>query len=126
MLRTILISTVMIAIFSVQGLSQTEKSYSDLTVEELDSMQSRNDVILLDVRTPEEISKGKIGDALEADVLSPGFKAHIQDLDHEKNYVVYCRSGRRSVTASEIMVRAGFIHVYNLVGGYKEWIQKSE
>ncbi|MEZ4987667.1 MAG: rhodanese-like domain-containing protein [Saprospiraceae bacterium] len=35
--------------------------------------------------------------------------------------MVYCRSGRRSVTACNTMADAGFSKLYNLLGGYNVW-----
>ena len=38
---------------------------------------------------------------------------------------VYCRSGRRSVTASEALVKLGYTKVYNL-GGIINWPYETE
>lgn len=82
-------------------------------------------VILIDVRTPAEIAKGKIGGAEEIDVLAPQFAEKISKLDKKKTYLLYCKSGVRSTNASHIMVEQGFPKVYNLEGGYDRWLEQN-
>jgi len=50
------------------------------------------------------------------------FETHIEKLDRVVPTVVYCKSGRRSATACQILVDAGFKQVSNLEGGILEWI----
>ena len=94
-------------------------NYNNMTITELKE-QMNDQTVLIDVRTPKEISQGVIGKPLEIQ-LGPGIKAKLAGLDREKKYVVYCRSGRRSAAASQIMAGMGFTDVYNLEGGYLAW-----
>ena len=41
----------------------------------------------------------------------------------KKSYYVYCRSGKRSLAACEIMTDLGFSSVFNLESGYLGWIE---
>ncbi|MBK9733518.1 MAG: rhodanese-like domain-containing protein [Saprospiraceae bacterium] len=82
------------------------------------------DLVIIDVRTPEEIALGKIGNALEMDIKSPDFKANLDKLDRNKQYLVYCHAGGRSANAMEIMKAMGFKQVYNLESGYRDWSDK--
>ena len=41
----------------------------------------------------------------------------------KKSYYVYCRSGKRSYAACEIMKDLGFKNVYNLESGYMGWFE---
>ena len=43
------------------------------------------------------------------------------DLDEEKAYYVYCRSGARSAAACAHMRDMGFEELYNLKGGILDW-----
>ena len=45
----------------------------------------------------------------------------LEELDKNKNYYVYCRSGNRSAQACAIMNQLGFKNAYNLSGGILEW-----
>ncbi|RMF02837.1 MAG: rhodanese-like domain-containing protein [Bacteroidetes bacterium] len=90
--------------------------------EELEQLIAEQpEIIYLDVRTPGEIADGKIPNAIEIDVNGGEFEARIAALPKEATYVVYCRSGRRSVKACRIMAKAGFNKLYNLKGGYQAW-----
>jgi len=93
-----------------------EKSY-ELIVENKDNP----DFIILDVRTPGEFSESHIEGAELINYQSPDFKDKVQELDKNKTYLVYCRSGMRSSASADIMVKMGFENLYNLVGGIMGW-----
>ncbi len=79
------------------------------------------EIVLLDVRTPEEIALGKIGEAVEMDFTSPDFKEKVAALDKNKEYIVYCAAGGRSAKAVNMMKDLGFEKAYNLTDGYTGW-----
>ena len=97
-------------------------AYQDLNAKQFYEMiQKEKNVIILDVRTPQEYQEGHISNAINIPVQILG-----QQLDKLKNFkdkkiLVYCRSGHRSAIASQILDRAGFKNVYNLKGGLFEW-----
>jgi rhodanese-related sulfurtransferase len=92
--------------------------YSNLSVAQFNQLRAENpDAVVLDVRTKAEVEKGMIDGALHIDVSRPDFKQQIQELDKDQTYLVYCRSGRRSVTACNAMEQEGFTSLYNLMGG---------
>ena len=78
-------------------------------------------VTLVDVRTAEEYAEGHIPDALNIDVLQADFtqKATAR-LPKDRRVAVYCRSGKRSLKAAALLVKAGY-KVVNLKGGWLEW-----
>lgn len=78
---------------------------------------SENDIVLVDVRTDKEFDQGHVKNALHYDVLQSGFSEAIENLDKNKKYYVYCRSGRRSAKAQQIMQKEGFTDVCNVEGG---------
>jgi rhodanese-related sulfurtransferase len=84
-------------------------------------MDLNKKLVLIDVRTPEEIAQGKIGNALEMDIKSPDFLDRLRDLNKETPYMVYCHAGGRSAHAMKIMQDLGFIQVYNFDPGYRAW-----
>lgn len=79
------------------------------------------EIVLLDVRTPEEIALGKIGEAVEMDFTSPDFKEKVAALDKNKEYIVYCAAGGRSSRAVHLMKGLGFEKAYNFAGGFTRW-----
>lgn len=82
---------------------------------------SKDDVILLDVRTPNEYENGHIHGAKNIDINSADFDEQIGNLDPSKPVYVYCRSGGRSSNAMRKMQQAGFVEIYNLNGGIIAW-----
>jgi rhodanese-related sulfurtransferase len=79
------------------------------------------EVIILDVRTPAEFAEGAIKGAINIDVNASNFKEKVSTLDKEKSYLIYCRSGMRSVKACNIMSENGYRQLFNLLGGYQAW-----
>lgn len=78
---------------------------------------TKDSVQLVDVRTAGEYATRHILYAVNIDVLQPDFKEKAgKMLDNSKPVYVYCRSGRRSMTAANILVGMGF-KVVNLKGG---------
>ena len=72
------------------------------------------DVVIIDVRTPDEFAQGHLEGAINLDVESGGFEAGLADLDPTAAYSVYCRSGRRSAMAADVMAENGFTEVTDL------------
>lgn len=85
------------------------------------SKMKEKNVVLLDVRTPEEYRGGYIKGAILLNVNSSDFDAAIAKLDKKKTYLIYCRSGGRSMTAARKMKDAGFENLLNLQDGIMGW-----
>lgn len=90
---------------------------------------SKENVILLDVRTPQEFEQGHIKGAINVDVRDKDFKENAAKvLKYNPHRVaptvaVYCRSGVRSVTAANILLKEGYAKkVYNLEKGINGWM----
>lgn len=95
----------------------------DIDVKELkEKLDKGEDFVLIDVRESYEHEEFNVGGAL---IPLGNIPAALEDLeDHkEDEIVVYCRSGRRSATAQEIMRQAGFKNVRNLEGGVLAWAE---
>jgi len=45
----------------------------------------------------------------------------LNNLDKNKTYLIYCRSGARSGSALDIMAELNFREVYNILGGINQW-----
>ena len=107
---------------SIQNTDATKKAvYTSITVEEAKKiMEEKDDIIILDVRTKEEYEDGHIKDALLLPVDDIEMNAETILQDKEKTILVYCRSGRRSLIASEALVELGFQNVYEF-GGIIDW-----
>jgi phage shock protein E len=85
----------------------------------VDLLGDRDDVTIIDVRTPEEFEDGHLDGAELFDIQAPDFEERITALDRDEPYVVYCRTGNRSAVAVELMEELGFTEVYD-AGGYAD------
>lgn len=72
------------------------------------------EVIVIDVRTPEEYEMGHLSGALNLDLEGGQLEAALGDLDPSASYIVYCRSGNRSATATELMRSQGIASIQDL------------
>ena len=91
-----------------------------------EKMEKYDDVVLIDVRTPEEIAENAIDGHIAMNIADPTFTMKIDELDREKSYFVYCRSGNRSMHACKYMMSQGFKKLYNLKGGIMAWDEEFE
>jgi len=86
-----------------------------------EKIKSIDGILVLDVRTPEEVATGAIEGSTHLDIYSPKFKETLERMDKDKPTMVYCAVGGRSGQAMEIMKKMGFKEVYNLSGGIRAW-----
>ena len=95
----------------------------DLSQEEwVNQLQQDENAFILDVRTEAEVEEGYIPNATNIDIyLGEAFLEELEKLNKSKNYYVYCRSGKRSGQACDIMNKIGFENTYNLEGGFMNW-----
>jgi len=79
------------------------------------------DFIIIDVRTPQEFAQEHIEGAINLDYYSADFREQLNELDKNKTYLVYCRTGRRSKAAVDLMKELGFGQIYNISDGIIDW-----
>jgi rhodanese-related sulfurtransferase len=77
-------------------------------------MNLRSAVIVIDVRSATEFADRHIQGAFNFDIEDGAFHAQLSSLDKSVGYALYCRSGRRSAIAAELMATAGFTEVRDL------------
>jgi len=83
---------------------------------DVDALPRDGSVILLDVRNPQEVARGRIDGFINIPLDS--LRTRIIELDNSKPVYVHCHSGMRSYIAARILIQNGF-DVYNLSGGYR-------
>jgi rhodanese-related sulfurtransferase len=87
---------------------------------------STKDALVFDVRTSEEFNLGHIKGSINIDYYDEKlFVDFFEKINKTKPIYIYCRSGNRSKKSSEILKKIGFVKVYDLSGGYKNWIKNS-
>jgi rhodanese-related sulfurtransferase len=88
-------------------------------VEEVLNMAKNDEMTLIDVREPYEYAAGYIEHAINVPLGEIESGAYAQQ-DKDKPIYVYCRSGRRSAIAKEVLDAQGFKQVVDL-GGITDW-----
>lgn len=81
---------------------------------------------IIDVRTIQEYNEARIENSILIDIYSPAFKNEIEKLDKSEKYLIYCRSGNRSLFAAKYMQSKGFQDVFNLAGGIIKWLKSGK
>jgi sulfur-carrier protein adenylyltransferase/sulfurtransferase len=97
-----------------------EDGVADTTVDEVKRrLDRREEVFILDVRNPEEFQICRI----PGSTLIPlhELPARFRELDQEKELIVHCKSGGRSLKAAQFLRQQGFRRVRNLKGGILAW-----
>ena len=80
-----------------------------------------DDLVIIDVSTPQEYEALHLEGAINVSLLSRLFKARMDIMNKSKAYVVYCKVGGRSKVAQKLMRQFGFQTVYNITGGTLLW-----
>jgi len=100
--------------------TQVWAAEKDISAREAKALLDRNkNIYLLDVRTPQEYSQGK----LAGSVLIPigEFERRIREVPKNKTIVVYCAVGSRSKPVANFLSRQGYKDVYNMTDGIVGW-----
>lgn len=135
---SVFLGALIIGVLLMSGCIQTENNIAQLetqiqiieniTPEEAYILIQENkdnlNFLILDVRTPEEFLDEYIENAVNLDYYSDNFRNDLDKLDKNKTYLIYCRSGRRSGNALNVMKELDFREAYNMLSGIIKW--KSE
>ncbi len=116
--------SLVLVLSTLGACAQTSESgvRTDLDVNEVSQlMQDGKEIVLIDVRTPQEYEQGHLEGAELMNIYDADFESRMNELDKEKEYVVYCRSGGRSGKAAAKMEKLGFKNIHNMKGGILAW-----
>lgn len=83
--------------------------------------QAPADLVVLDVRTPEEYAEGHLDGAVLVDFYEPDFADQLSRLDLGVPYLVYCQSGNRSGQTLTMMQQLDFASAVDINGGIVAW-----
>lgn len=126
MKRILTLILAMLLVLSGCGGTTIENTYQQITQEEAKDMMDTQEVIVLDVREQDEFDTGHIPEAVllpVGTITKDAAAAVIDDLDTV--VLVYCRSGNRSKTASQVLADLGYTNVYEF-GGINTWLYDVE
>ena len=83
-------------------------------------MESETGYLIVDVRTPQEYAEGHIPHAINVPLDTIGTNPPAELPDKAQMIFVYCRSGARSMTASNKLAQMGYTNIVEM-GGIKDW-----
>lgn len=86
-------------------------------------IQEKPEIIILDVRTPDEFELGHVKGAVNIDFYHDEVYSLIDKLSKEIEYLVYCRTNRRSGEIVEYMLNNGFEVIYQMMDGFIGWTE---
>ena len=93
------------------------KAIDSKALEALQKKLSQKNVVLIDVRTPEEYVNGHVKGAKNLNFMDESFQAQVATLDKNKRYYLYCASGNRSGKAMQYFharkIKAESIETYD-------------
>lgn len=84
---------------------------------------ANNDFVLIDVREAWEHEAFNIGGLL---IPMGEIASRLQEIPRERDVVLYCEKGIRSVIAIQRLEAAGFNNLINLSGGMKAWREQMQ
>ena len=82
-------------------------------------LDQKKGIVLLDVRTNKEYAEGHIPGAVHVPISEIGEK--VKKLKKDKDIVVFCQNGNRSILAIKRLMGMGYKNLFNLKGGYRAW-----
>lgn len=95
-------------------------SYRDLDPHQAQAeLQADPTLRILDVRTAPEFHSHRLPNATLIPVQE--LAQRLGELDPTANWLVHCEHGRRSLTACDLLAKAGFLKLANLRGGLAYW-----
>ena len=124
-LMLLVLSVLLVTGVGLTGGCVQAQIIEDITPQEaftlIQENQNNPDFVIIDVRTPQEFADGYIENAINLDFHSETFRDELNNLDKNKTFLVYCRSGVRSGNALDIMAELNFREAYNILGGINAW-----
>jgi phage shock protein E len=74
---------------------------------------------VLDVRTPAEYAAGHVPGAVN--IRHDEVAGHLSELPKDRDVVIYCRTGGRTLVAADLLADAGYTRLYELEGNMEAW-----
>ncbi len=100
----------------------TEAVAKDISIEESKKLINEGEVtLILDVRNEDEFAEGHLKNAIQIPVNE--LKENLSDIEKFKDelVLVYCRTGKRSAEAMDILKENGFKNLVHMKDGISKW-----
>lgn len=118
-----LLALVALSMASCASVKSSRVHYRSLDVDSFAKYIERTDVVLVDVRTPEEYAAGHLPNVeRNLDVRGANFFKEYASLPKDKTIAVYCKGGGRSKQVAGVLAGNGY-KVVELCVGYDGWVK---
>ena len=84
-----------------------------------------NDAFILDIRESTELNHGVIKNSEHISFTALKTSLHSIKKNQDRPPIVYCKSGARSTSASNILIDNDYNEVYSMKGGYDAWVSEN-
>ena len=103
------------------GAGETASPVAVMTQEQLVEHLARHPqhLFVLDVRSPQEYAEGHVPGAVN--VPHDQLASRLAEVPKDKDVVVYCRTGRRTALATEVLAANGYKRISHLEGDMQAW-----
>lgn len=111
----------------MEWIQNAKEEIENLGAAEVAAELAGGEVLLLDLREPQETELGIIPGALLTPrgmlefYADPATKYHIEELRPDRRVIVYCAAGARSALAAKTLKDLGYRDVAHLEGGFGAW-----
>ena len=119
MTKKLLLSLVIIFAALIQMTAQTIKQLNSVEIQQI--LSKNKQIVILDVRTPQEFASGHLKGALNIDIYKEDFYSRIDKLNKKTSYLIYCRTHNRSDVTVKYMNQKGFETVFQMMDGFPGW-----
>lgn len=102
--------------------TKSEAVSKDISIDESKKLINDGEVtLILDVRNEDEFAEGHLKNAIQIPVKE--LKENLSDIEKFKDelVLVYCRSGKRSAEAIDILKENGFKNLVHMKDGISKW-----
>jgi rhodanese-related sulfurtransferase len=81
--------------------------------------QGEADLVVVDVRSPEEFAAGHVPGAIN--IPHDRIGERLAEVPRDKDVVLYCQSGRRAGIAAQVLAEQGYTRLLHLEGDIAAW-----
>jgi thioredoxin len=118
------IGIILATIFLLSFTYSFSQTFVNVDAVKFNSLIQSGNGILLDVRSPQEYSRGHIANSTLINIADRDFTNKVSILQKDKPIYIYCLSGSRSRIAADYLSKNGFKQVFNLQPGIIDWQRK--
>ena len=105
-------------------VKESRQKIKEITVTEAKGkIDSGDQLVILDVREPNEFKRGHIPKAINIPRGLLEFQVSKKIPNRDTHIIVYCKSGGRACLGTDTLVQMGYKNAVNMKGGWQAWVK---